>query len=81
MLTIDSNRSGALAAQLAKVDAAQQDVLNAMDALERAVGTADEPTQMACAQALSAANAAYDGALIDMVESVRTALYGPAEDP
>lgn len=80
MLTIDPNRLDALAGQLAKVDAAQQAVLDAMDALERAAGTADESTQMACAQALSAANAAYDGALIDMVESVRTALYGPEED-
>ncbi|OOG14368.1 hypothetical protein [Pseudomonas sp. C9] len=73
MLTIDPK---VLADQLAIVDTAQQAVLDAMDALENAASTANESTRIVRVQELSAANAAYDGALIDLVETVRTALYG-----
>ncbi|MBF6039398.1 hypothetical protein H8F22_10995 [Pseudomonas sp. P154a] len=80
MLTIDPKALAALAIQLAKVDAAQQAVLDAMDALETAASTANESTRMACVQALRAGNTEYDGALIDLVEQVRVTLYGEDEE-
>lgn len=88
MLTIDPaslGALGALAVQLAKVDAAQLAVSDAIDTLEAAANAATanpdkEPARLACVQALRAASGEYNDELIDLAEDVRVALYGEAED-
>jgi hypothetical protein len=81
MLTIEPAALVALAAQLAKVDAAFQLQSDAFDSLEVAAAKTDnEPARLACLQTLRAATEEYDGELIDLAEDVRVALYGENDD-
>lgn len=80
MLTIDPTALGALAVQLAKVDAAHQVMSDAIDALEVAANAGREPERLVCHQAVGFAVNEHTDALLDLVDVVREALYGPDED-
>lgn len=80
MLTIAPAALGALAVQLAKVDATQQVLTAAIDALEAAANACREPERLGCLQALRVADEEYNDALFDMAEAVREALYGLDEE-
>jgi hypothetical protein len=82
MLTIDPVAIGALAVQLAKVDAAYEAMSDAIDVLEAAANASSrnpgkEPARQACVEVLHAARDEYDDAQMDLTEAVREALYGP----
>lgn len=81
MLKIDPVSLGRLAIYLSQVDAADQARSDALSALEAAASKKNnEPSRLSCLEALRESSEAYDGALVDLAEEVRLALYGPPDD-
>lgn len=81
MFTIDPVSLGRLAIYLSQVDAADQARNDALSALETAAAKKNnEPARLSCLEVLRESSEAYNGALIDLAEEVRVALYGPPGD-
>lgn len=80
MTTIDPALLDEIATLSHQVDAAQQALLDANNALEAAANAA-EPAWQACFEALCRAGDEYDNVQMDLAEAMREALDGPiAED-